>query len=128
MPPKDSQDYDFQPRSLEPPPMPPEVFIHYLGHGEGDLNPLRNDWLGHLPKRLKKHDAACEGYGMHIIEGPHKFCIFVLTVIVIICSVLTSIAYSTKTGDVQDGTGIGAFVIGCYKSFLWAWTYWRSGS
>jgi hypothetical protein len=39
MPPKTCKDYDYQPRALEPPPMPPEVFIHYLQHGEGDLNP-----------------------------------------------------------------------------------------
>lgn len=108
--------------------MPPEVFIHYLQHGEGDLNPLRNDWLGHLPKRLTKHDAASDGYGMHVIEGPNKPGIFFVTMLVVICTIVVSTVYSTKTRDVQGGTGIGAFIIACYSAFLTAWIFWRSGS
>jgi hypothetical protein len=125
MPPKDSVDYEFEPKGLPPPPMPPEVFIHYLEHGEGDLNANRNDWLPHLPKRLRKHDAACYGYGMHVIEGPHKLGIFIVTMLVLVLTVLASVLWSVLRHDVQGGTGIGALLIACYTAFLTAWIYWR---
>jgi hypothetical protein len=127
MPPRKSTEYDFQPRTLEPPPMPPEVFIHYLEHGEGDLNPNRNEWLGHLPKRVNKHDSACDGYGIHVIEGPNRWNIFLMTMIVLICTVVVGVVYSVKGGDVQGGTGIAALVMACYTSFFTAWIFWRSG-
>jgi hypothetical protein len=107
--------------------MPPEVFIHYLQHGEGDLNPFRNDWLGHLPKRLTKHDSACDGYGMHVIEGPNKLGIFLSTMIMLVCTIIVGVVYSVKQADVQGGTGIAALVIASYTSFLTAWIFWRSG-
>jgi hypothetical protein len=106
--------------------MPPEVFIHYLQHDEGDLNPCRNEWLNHLPKRLKKHDSACVGYGMHIIEGPNKFAIFVITMLFLALTIVVGITYSIKQRDVQGGTGIAALVIASYTSFLTAWIFWRS--
>jgi hypothetical protein len=100
--------------------MPSEVFIHYLQHGEGDLHPSRNDWLPHLPKRVNKDDAACDAYGMHIIEGPHKLGIFVMMVFVVICTIIVSAVYSSRTLDVQGGTGIGALVIACFTAVLTA--------
>lgn len=127
MPPEQSKDYDFQPRTLEPPPMPPEVFIHYLEHREGDLNPLRNDWLGHLSKRLSKHDSACDGYGMHVIEGPNRFGIFIVMMILVGCTIVICVVYSVTKTDVQGGTGIAALVIASYTSLLTTWISWQNG-
>ena len=107
--------------------MPAEVFIHYLGHGPGDLNLNRNDWLRPLPKRLRKHESGCVAYGMHIIEGPHSVGIFILTMVVLLCVVAVSVGWSVIKQDVQGGTGIGALVIACYTAFMTAWIFWRSG-
>jgi hypothetical protein len=60
--------------------MPLEIFIHYLEHGEEDLNPKRNDWLPRLPKRMDKrvidYHEGCYGWGVHVIEGPNCEVIF----------------------------------------------------
>lgn len=125
MPPSGSTDYEFQPRTLEPPPMPPEVFIHYLEHDKEDLRESRKDWLPHLPKRVDNHGVDCDGYGMHVIEGPYRFGIFVITMLAVLCTVIISVVYSTKAKDVQGGTGIGALSIACYTAFLTAWIFWR---
>jgi hypothetical protein len=119
--PNESPDYDF----TVPPPMPAEVFIHYLHHGEGDLSRTRNDFIGRLPKRRSKHDAG-QGYGVHIIEGPYYLGIFILSMFIMFCTVVTSIAWSAKNNDVQGGTGIGALIVACYTLFLTVWIFWRT--
>jgi hypothetical protein len=126
IPPQKSPDYEFQPKTLEPPPMPPQVYLHYLKHGNGDLNPLRNEWIEQLPKRLRKHDPTCYAYGMHIIEGPHRAGIFVITMIILVIDVVVSVGWSVWKHDVQGGTGIGALVVACWGTFLTAWIFWRS--
>ena len=128
IPPQDSVDYDFEPRGLPPPPMPPELFIHYLEHDEGDLSLHRNRWISRLPKRRTKHVEDCHAYGVHVIEGPNTFGIFITTIVILTCTIVVSVAWSTANQDVQGGTGIGALVVTCYTAFLTAWIFWRNGS
>jgi hypothetical protein len=107
--------------------MPPEVFIHYLEHGEGDLNPNRNDWIDPLPKRVEKHTSGCFGYGIHIIEKPNWLVVGILTMAVLVCDIAVTIAWSVRFGDVQGGTGIGTFIIACYTALLGIWVYSLGG-
>lgn len=107
--------------------MPPEIFIHYLEHGEGDLNPLRNDWLPRLPKRKGKRvidcNEACTGWGIHVIEGPNREVIFWILMITIMASVVAGVLWSTLRHDVQAGTGIGALVVALPSAILTAFLF-----
>lgn len=110
MPPNTRIDYDFI-----PPPMPPEVFVHYLEHGDGDLSPNRYTWLPRLPKRLNSKVTDCgeaaEGWGVHVIEGPNREAVFWIVMATISASVLTSVLWATLKGDIQGGTGLGALIM-----------------
>ncbi|KAF1948353.1 hypothetical protein CC80DRAFT_431768 [Byssothecium circinans] len=127
IPPNDSHDYEYLPKPLIPPPMPPEVFVHYLEHGEGDLNPNRNDWLSRLPKRLDKRiidcEQACVGWGMHVIEGPNREGIFWIIMITMLAVVLTSVLWSTLRSDVQGGVGLGALIVALQMAILAAFLF-----
>ncbi|KAI1323655.1 hypothetical protein F5Y16DRAFT_383060 [Xylariaceae sp. FL0255] len=132
IPPEDFDDYEYYPKPLKPLlPMPAEIFIHYLEHGEGDLNPVRNDWLPRLPKRLDKRvidcNEACLGWGMHIIEGPNREVIFWIAMVTILASVLTSVLWSTLRGDVQGGTGLGALIVALPPAILAAFLFRLEG-
>ncbi|KAJ5320655.1 hypothetical protein N7508_000938 [Penicillium antarcticum] len=111
--------------------MPPEIFIHYLEHGEGDLNPVRNDWLPRLPKRKEKRvidcDEACFGWGMHVIEGPNREVIFSMMMITILASVLTGVLWSTLRDDLQGGTGMGALIVALPPAILTAFLFRLGG-
>jgi hypothetical protein len=63
---------------------------------------------------------------MHIIEGPNKPAIFVITMTIIICTIIIAVVWSILRDDVQGGTGIAALVIASYTSFLTAWIFWSS--
>lgn len=107
--------------------MPPEIFIHYLEHDEGDLNPVRNDWLPRLPKRKEKRvidcDEACFGWGMHVIEGPNRVVIFWIMMTTIFASVLTGVLWSALRNDVQGGTWMGALVVALPSAILTAFLF-----
>ena len=116
MPPQDRSDYEYLPRPLRPlPPMPPETFIHYLEHGEGDLNPNRHVWLPRLPKRLEKGVVQCgettDGWGIHIVEGPNREVVFCIVMVTILASLLVSLLWAALRGDVQGGAGLGALIM-----------------
>jgi hypothetical protein len=106
--------------------MPPEVFIYYLQHGDIYLQSSRDEQLHHLPKLLAKHDSTDVDYGMHIIEGPNKLAISIITMIIFICPIVVTVVWSVQKNDVQGGTGIAAPVVASYTSFLTAWIFWRS--
>lgn len=96
--------------------MPPEIFIHYLEHGDGDLLPTRCDWLPRLPKRLDgrmidKNDGPCYGWGIYIKEGPNRDTIFWLVIVTVLGSVILSICWSALQKDVQGGSGLGTLVM-----------------
>lgn len=107
--------------------MPPEIFIHYLEHGEGDLSPIRNDWLPRLPKRLEKRvvdgDVAGFGWGIHVIEGPNREVIFWIAMFTIAASVLTSCLWSAVRRDVQGGAGLGALIVALPPAILSAFLF-----
>jgi hypothetical protein len=105
--------------------MPPEVFVHYLlDHGEGDLNPVRNDWLPRLPKRKETRvidcGEACFGWGIHVIEGPNRNVISWIMVVTISAGALTGVLWSALKNDVQGGTGMGALIVALPPAFLTA--------
>ncbi|KAH7013407.1 hypothetical protein EDB80DRAFT_371298 [Ilyonectria destructans] len=128
IPSEDVGNYQYLPRPLKPlPPMPPEIFIHYLEHGEGDLSPARHDWLPRLPKRLDKRvidcDETCLGWGLHIIEGPNRESIFILAMITMFASVLATVLWSKLQGDIQGGTGLGALIVAFPPAILAAFLF-----
>ncbi|KAJ5975033.1 ankyrin repeat domain-containing protein 44 [Penicillium waksmanii] len=107
IPPDNCHNYEFSRPPIRHPSMPPEIFIHYLNHDKGDLNPIRNDWLPRLPKRKDKRvidcGEACLGWRMHMIEGPNREVIFSIMMITILASILTGILWATLRNDVQGG-------------------------
>lgn len=107
--------------------MPPEIFIHYLEHGDGVLSPSRNDWLPRFPKRLDKRvidcDVASIGWGLHIIEGPNREGIFWTIMITTFSSVAACVLWSILKGDIQGGTGLGALIISFPTAILTAFLF-----
>jgi hypothetical protein len=64
---------------------------------------------------------------MHVIEGPNRLGIFIVTMLIVVCTIIVGVVYSATKTDVQGGTGIAALVIASYTSLLTAWIFWRSG-
>ncbi|KAL4796611.1 hypothetical protein BDV19DRAFT_78895 [Aspergillus venezuelensis] len=115
IPPRDRIDYEYIPKPLDPPlPMPPETFIHYLEHGEGDLNPTRSNWVNRLPKRLDERvvegDEGTYGWGIHIIEGPNKVVIFWIIIVTVLATIVASSLWAALNNDMQGGTGLGTLM------------------
>lgn len=116
MPPKEEFGYDFSPRPLLPlPPVPPEIFIHYLKHDKKDFGSARCVWTPRLPKRKDIRIIDCAiptyGWGIYIREGPNRVVIFWMIMITVICSVLLFILWASIKGDVQGGSGLGTLVL-----------------
>lgn len=132
IPPHTLCDYEYSPKPLDPlPPMPPEIFIHYLEHGDEDLHPSRYVWLPRLPMRLNNRviDGSEPGYGwgIHVIEGPNREVVFWIVMATILASILASVLWSSIQGDIQGGTGIGALIVALPPSILAAFLF-RLGS
>ncbi|KAI8650147.1 hypothetical protein NCS56_01466600 [Fusarium sp. Ph1] len=128
IPPHTMSDYEYVPKPLEPlPPMPPEIFLHYLDHGEGELNAARHDWLPRLPLRLGKRvidgDEACYGYGVHIIEGPNRMTIFWMFMTTMAASILACVLWSNVKEDIQGGTSLGALIVALPAAVLAAFLF-----
>ncbi|KAG4293513.1 serine/threonine protein kinase [Fusarium proliferatum] len=96
VPPKTQLEYDYDPKPLDfLPPMPAQVFLHYLEHGEEGWNKLRYLWLPKLPVRREKrviegHEASY-GWGIHIIEGPNRWAIFAMLLATVFGSALAAL-------------------------------------
>ncbi|KAL6786567.1 hypothetical protein J3E68DRAFT_420029 [Trichoderma sp. SZMC 28012] len=120
--PPNSIDYEFI-----PPPMPPEVFVHYLEHGDGDLSPNRYTWLPRLPKRRNHKVVDCgeatEGWGIHVIEGPNRTAVFWIVMTTISISVLASVLWTTLKGDIQGGMGLGALIVALPPAIMAAFLF-----
>ncbi|KAL7904291.1 hypothetical protein GGI35DRAFT_463812 [Trichoderma velutinum] len=122
MPPNTCIDYEFV-----PPPMPPEVFVHYLEHGDGDLSPNRYTWLPRLPKRRNHKVVDCgeatEGWGIHVIEGPNRVTVFWIVMATISISILASVLWTTLKGDIQGGMGLGALIVALPPAIMAAFLF-----
>ncbi|KAK4076722.1 uncharacterized protein Triagg1_4325 [Trichoderma aggressivum f. europaeum] len=122
MPPNTCIDYEFI-----PPPMPPEVFVHYLEHGDGDLSPNRYTWLPRLPKRRNHKVVDCgeatEGWGIHVIEGPNRTAVFWIVMATISISIIASVLWTTLKGDIQGGMGLGALIVALPPAIMAAFLF-----
>ncbi|KAK1751160.1 hypothetical protein QBC47DRAFT_352026 [Echria macrotheca] len=132
IPPHTTAEYEYLPKPLDPlPPMPPEIFIHYLEHGEGGLNPARHDWLPRLPMRVGKRvidgEEACYGWGLHVIEGPNREVVFWLMMATTVASVLACALWAQIKEDMQGATGLGGLIVALPPSVLAAFLF-RLGS
>ncbi|KAF2438997.1 hypothetical protein P171DRAFT_370751 [Karstenula rhodostoma CBS 690.94] len=125
VPPENEPNYDFAPRPLAPlPPVPPEIFVHYLGHRGGSHNPASNRfvWTPRLPTRKLKRLIDCDvptyGWGIFIKEGPNRLLIFWMAILSVVCSVLLSILWATLKGDVQGASGLGSLILGVHSVIM----------
>ena len=133
IPPNDATEYEYSPRPLEPlPPMPPEILLHYLDHGEKDLSLYRRTvWSPRLCKRLDTRiidsGVPTYGWGIHIIEGPNRQAVFWFVMVTIFSSVLSSILWSTLRNDMQGGTGLGTLIVALPPAIMAAFLFRLSG-
>lgn len=109
-------DYEFSPRPMAPlPPVPPEIFIHYLSHDHHDANGSSFVWVPRLPKRINKRIIDCNvpsyGWGLYIREGLNGVLLFWTIIVFSFCSVLLCILWTLFMGDVQGGSGLGALLL-----------------
>ncbi|KAF2178921.1 hypothetical protein K469DRAFT_597856 [Zopfia rhizophila CBS 207.26] len=116
VPPKDDFQYAFSPRPLQPlPPVPPEIFMHYLEHGEHDMNPNMYVWTPRLPKRKDSRIIDCPlptfGWGIYIREGPNRVFVFWMIMVTVVCSVILCILWTSVKGDIQGGSGLGTLIL-----------------
>jgi hypothetical protein len=116
IPPTNTNEYEYTPRPLVPlPPMPSEVFLHYLEHEDKDLCLTKSVWTPRLPLRLHKRIIECDiptyGWGIHVIEGPNRSAVFWIVITAIFGSILASILWSSLRNDIQGGIGIGTLII-----------------
>lgn len=97
------------------PPVPPEIFIHYLEHNETDFDPQRYVWTPRLPKRIERRLINCDvptyGWGIYIREGPNRVIVFWLIIATVFASVLLAILWASIRGDVQGGSGLGTLIL-----------------
>ncbi|KAL4879314.1 hypothetical protein BJY04DRAFT_220170 [Aspergillus karnatakaensis] len=113
IPPIGHAEYEYDPKP--PIPMPPDTFIHYLQHKEGDLHSARNDWFPRLPKRLigrviDKEETTC-GWGLHIIEGENRAVIICIYWTIGFLAALFGILWTTIRDDMQGGMATAAFMV-----------------
>jgi hypothetical protein len=117
IPPSDVPDYKYSPVPLHPlPPMPEEVFLHYLEYG--DIDHIHKDkyWLARLPTRLKSRiiearEVPVWGWGIHIVEGPNRPVIFWITMVTIFASMLAFVLWTSLREDIQGGAGLGSLIL-----------------
>ncbi|EWG35894.1 serine/threonine protein kinase [Fusarium verticillioides 7600] len=122
VPPEEDLQYDFAPLDAWP-PMPDEVFFHYLEKGEEKCFQDRH-WIPRLAVRrdnriIEGHEASF-GWGIHIIEGPNRWAIFALFLVTVFGSALAALLWSTIHNDIQGGTGLGQLIIALSSAILTA--------
>lgn len=128
IPPADTREYHYRPVPLDPPPpMPSEVFIHFLEHEHAGVMSAKKYWTPKIPKRLKQRLIDCpvpiDGWGIHIIEGPNKMAIWWITLFTMFSSILASTLWSSLRADIQGGTGLGSLILAMPSVFLSAFLY-----
>ena len=108
------------------PPIPSNIFLHYLSHTDDHRRLL---WYNRIPKKLYNSilqtddadgDSLVVGWGVHIIEGLHRFNLFATMLAVLALSAFVSVMWATvgMRGDVQGAFGIGSFLVGIQTAIL----------
>ncbi|KAK5700068.1 hypothetical protein LTR97_006203 [Elasticomyces elasticus] len=119
--------YHYKPCPTNPrgsPPMPSNVFIHYLHYCnlDDDVPTCQNTWLNRLPKKLEESVAAqarfagnqalVEGWGVHVIEGIDGTAVLWTTIVALLVGIAPLLgSYIALTGDVQSATGLASLVV-----------------
>lgn len=108
--------YEYTPEPLATlPPVPREIFIHYLNHNEHDPHNGKRIWIPRLPRRLKNRviddGEGCSGWGIHVIEGPNRKVISLIMMITIFGSIIAAVIWSIVRHDVPGGATLGAFIV-----------------
>jgi len=113
--------YSYFPCPLSPRiPVPPNIFLHHL---QSPKPHPRLTWYNRLPKKIDKsiheiNHSLVIGWGVHIIEGPDKFAIYVTVFFLIILGGVFGIFWSIRKRDVQGGFGMGAWVMSILCALL----------
>ncbi|KAK3642116.1 hypothetical protein LTR56_010987 [Elasticomyces elasticus] len=118
--------YHYMPCPTNPrgsPPMPSNVFIHYLHYCnlDADVPTCQNIWLNRLPKKLEESvvaearsagsQALVEAWGVHIIEGIDGAAVLWTTIVTLLVGIVPLLGtYIAMTGDVQSATGLASLV------------------
>lgn len=109
--------------------MPSHVFLHYMASSFQHPKCL---WLNHLPKKMNEsithsEDPLPSGWGVHIIEGPHRRAFFWATLAILGASVLVSTLWAVLKNDVQGGFGVGAWMVSVPSALMMASFFRWSG-
>lgn len=78
-------------------------------------------WTNRLPKKLGSSMAAIStngpelethmAWGIHIIEGPRKMLLIIITVLWVILSILVATIYNARTGSKDTGVAIASWLL-----------------
>ena len=124
IPPKqevESRRYAYSPCPLEnDPPMPSDVFIHYLTCESPDPS---SAWLVRLPKRLNdsvvpRPGSINQGWGIHVVEGPNWFLVGMINLLLIITSGVTAGLWKLYTNDFQGAIGFAGWIMGVVNAIM----------
>lgn len=116
----DSKRYTYSPCPLEDPPMPSEIFLHYLTCTASQPS---SAWLPRLPKKLDPSilcftSSINEGWGIHINEGPNWFVICMVNLIMMVISGIAAGLWKLYTNDFQGAFGFAGWIVGVVNAVL----------
>jgi hypothetical protein len=74
-------------------------------------------------RRTSEIEKDVVGWGVHIIEGPNRARITLLTVVVVGVSLIVPLIYTVMTKDISGGYAIGAWIVAAWTAILTALFY-----
>lgn len=122
----EEQRYHYHECPMTPlPPMPAHTFLQYFRGHAPNCGSQSNIFCNRLPKKLGSSIMALNteqklvfGWGVHIVEGPHRPVLALLTAAIIIASFVTSIVYNVTMHEAESGFAIGQWMIGVLAVLL----------
>ncbi|CZR54791.1 uncharacterized protein PAC_04675 [Phialocephala subalpina] len=120
----DAKKYLYSPCPLQDdPPMPQDIFLHYLSCTSFDPAPA---WLPRLPKNidssiLRFTGAINEGWGIHINEGPNWFAVGMVNVCLMIMSGIAAGLWKYFMDDFQRAFGFAGWIVAVVNAVLVAY-------
>lgn len=93
----------------------PETILHYLNHKDTEFLSRKKVWTPGLPKKIAQNviqgPIATEGWGVRIVEGPKRNFIFWVIIVTTFAGILATVLWSSLEKDIQEGTGLGQFIL-----------------